>query len=130
MLAIPLDATNTTTLSKLYGQAPCFTLLDTQTGMFSVIKNKVIGKGPKSADFLKEYGVSSTVFYHMGEGVYKSFEKNEMEVYSCEHNEYTIDEIYLHFLQGDLKKLNKSNYSQLLDPGADQICKCGCENAS
>lgn len=127
MLAIPLDSQSTTTLSKLYGQAPCFAILDTQTGMFSVIENEVIGKGPKSADFLKQHGVNSTVFYHMGEGVYKSFEKNNMDVYSCEHIEYTIDEVYQCFLDGNLKKLDKLNYTKLLDPGESGECKCGCE---
>ncbi len=127
MLAIPLDSQETTVLSTLYGQAPFFAILDTQTGMFSVVENEVIGKGPKSADFLKENGVTSTLFYHMGEGVYKGFEKHSMDVYTADHTIYTIDEIYNNFLDNKFKKLDQLNYSKLLDPGESGECKCGCE---
>jgi len=127
MLAIPLDKKSSTTLSKLYGKAPYFALLDTQTGRFRVIENEVIGKGPKSADFLKSKNATSTIFYHMGEGVYNSFEKNNMDVYCANYNKYTIDEIYKKFLVNNNIKLNSTNYKELLDPGENETCKCGCE---
>lgn len=49
MIAIPLDSQEATTISKLYGKAPFFALLDTQNGNFSVIENERKGQGPKSA---------------------------------------------------------------------------------
>jgi len=71
MLAIPLDEKKSTTISKLYGNAPYFGLFDGKK--LNVIENEVCGNGPKSAQFLKDKGASSTVYYHMGEGVYKAF---------------------------------------------------------
>lgn len=127
MLAIPIDSINATTLSKLYGKAPFFALLDPQVGSFKVVENEVKGQGPKSADFLKTYGATSTIYYHMGEGVYKGFEKNQMEVYCAKYNQYSIDEIFSKFLSGTITKLTPQNYSKLLDPGEGETCKCGCE---
>lgn len=129
MIAIPLDNENSTTLSELYGNAPFFALLDTQTGNYKVVENEVKGKGPKSADFLKEKGAASTIFYHMGEGVYNSFVKNDMEIFTSEHTNYTIEEIYQSSLSSNLLKLDDSNYKELLDPGNGSVCTCGCEEA-
>jgi predicted Fe-Mo cluster-binding NifX family protein len=127
MIAIPISTKDATTISDLYGKVPYFALLDQCSGEFSVVENEVKGQGPKSADFLKSLGVDSTIFYHMGEGVYKSFDKNEMDVYSAEHSYLTIDEIYQSFKKDELTKLDASNYETLLDPGEGQSCQCGCE---
>ncbi len=126
MIAIPLDTKESTIISKLYGKAPFFALLDKETGSFTVVKNEELGKGPQSAGFLKTFGVDSTIYYHMGEGVYKSFVENEMSVYTTDHNSYTLDEIYLLSLNDNLTKLNESNYDELLDPGESGSCKCAC----
>lgn len=127
MIAIPLDDKHSTTLSELYGNAPFFALLDIETGVFNVVENEVVGKGPKSAPFLKEHGATSTVFYHMGDGVYKSFASNSMDVCTSEHTRLTIDEIYLKCLDNKLTQLNDDNYKSLLDPGNGANCTCGCE---
>jgi predicted Fe-Mo cluster-binding NifX family protein len=126
MLAIPLDTQDSTTLSKLYGKAPFFALLDTEVGSFKVIENEVMGKGPKSAQFLKEQGATSTIYYHMGEGVYKSFEEECMGVYCADYSLETIEDIYQNLKKDTYKKLDSSNYSELLDPGEGETCKCGC----
>jgi len=128
MLAIPLDTEHSTTLSKLYGKAPFFALLDTEIGNFKVVKNEVIGKGPQSAGFLKENGASGTIFYHMGEGVYKSFEENSMDVYCAEYKKESIEDIYRILKTAGYKKLDSSNYNELLDPGEGETCKCGCND--
>jgi predicted Fe-Mo cluster-binding NifX family protein len=128
MLAIPLDTQDSTTLSKLYGKAPFFALLDTEIGSFKVVENEVIGKGPKSAEFLKSVGADSTIFYHMGEGVYKSFEQNSMDVFCASYQEDSIEAIYQNMKKESYKKLDSSNCSELLDPGEGETCKCGCEN--
>jgi predicted Fe-Mo cluster-binding NifX family protein len=127
MLAIPLETEESTVISDLYGNAPYFAILDTSTGSFTVVENEVKGKGPKSAEFLKSQGVSSTIFYHMGEGVYQSFIKNEMEVYSSDYTYLTLDEIYTSFLDDSAIKLDENNYEKLLDPGNGGACTCGCE---
>ena len=127
MIAIPLDTKDSIELSKLYGRAPFFALLDTKTGDFEVIDNEVKGKGPKSAAFLQEKNVSSTLFYHMGEGVYDGFVKNKMDVYTADYNTYTIKEIYDCFIHNKLTQLTDSNYKKLLDPGAGETCTCSCE---
>ncbi|MGB5868475.1 MAG: hypothetical protein WBG69_11445 [Arcobacteraceae bacterium] len=41
MLAIPLDTKNSTTLSKLYGKAPYFALLNMTTKQYSVTQNEI-----------------------------------------------------------------------------------------
>jgi len=128
MLAIPLDSQDSTILSKLYGKAPFFALLDTDIGSFKVVENEVVGKGPKSAEFLKSVGASSTIFYHMGEGVYKSFEENCMDVYCADYSKDSIEEIYQNMKKEGYKKLDSSNYNDLLDPGEGETCKCGCNN--
>jgi predicted Fe-Mo cluster-binding NifX family protein len=126
MLAIPLDNKNSTTISKLYGQAPYFGLFDGKE--FKVIENDVKGDGPASAGFLKQNGADTTIFYHMGEGVYKSFVKNSMDVYSADHNEYLVSQAYEMLKKGELTKLDESNFKELLDPGNGGSCKCGCED--
>ena len=120
MFAIPIDTKDSTTLSELYGRVQYFALLDTQTGVFKVIENEVAGEGPKSAEFLSNFGVNATIFYHMGEGVYNSFAKKNIAVYSADHTHYTLDEIYHHFLTQNIKKLDSTNYKNLLDPGEGQ----------
>jgi predicted Fe-Mo cluster-binding NifX family protein len=128
MIAIPLDNKESTTLSKLYGRAPFFALLDIATGSFKVVENEVQGKGPKSADFLKKEGATGTIYYHMGEGVYKSFEKNDINVYCADYNQYSIDEIFSNVLNESLIKVDSTNYEKLLDPGESETCQCGCNN--
>ena len=128
MIAIPLDDKHSTTLSELYGNAPFFALLDLETGVFNTIENEAVGNGPKSAPFLKEHGATSTVYYHMGEGVYKAFVSNGMGVTTAEHAHLTIDEIYLKCLDNKLTELHEDNYKSLLDPGNGGSCKCGCED--
>lgn len=126
MLAIPLDKKDSTTISELYGKAPFFALLDSNVGHFKVVENEVRGSGPKSASFLASLGVSSTIFYHMGEGVYKSFEDEKMSVYTVEHTKCSIDEIYRNMKSSKFQKLTPANYSTLLDSG-ESDCSCGCE---
>jgi len=127
MLAIPLDTKDSTTLSKLYGKAPYFVLLDTEIGSFTVIENEMIGKGPKSAEFLKSKGVNSTIFYHMGEGVYKAFQENYMDVYCAQYSADSIETIYQNIRSDKYIKLDESNYNKLLDPGENEACTCGCD---
>jgi predicted Fe-Mo cluster-binding NifX family protein len=129
MLAIPIDTKESTIISKLYGRVPYFAILNTQTGDYNVISNDVQGEGPKSGDFLQTKGVTSTIFYYMGEGVYKSFTKNGMDVYTADYNEYTIKEIFSNLKNNKLTKLTNQNYKQLLNPGEGETCSCGCEDS-
>ena len=128
MLAIPLSNEASTVISDLYGNTPYFALLDTETGDYRIVENEVQGEGPKSADFLKSHGAQATIYYHMGEGVYKSFKQNDMSVYTVKNNYLTLDEIYLGFLDCQFCEVDESNYKELLDPGNAGACKCGCEN--
>lgn len=130
MLAIPLDTKDSNTISKLYGKAPYFALLDTKNDILKIVENEVIGKGPKSADFLKKHNVKATIFYHMGEGVYNSFQNNLMDVYTVNYKEDNLEEIRIKFLSNMYKKVDSSNYKTLLDPGENETCTCGCETKS
>ena len=123
MLAIPLDTKEKTTLSKLFGNAPYFALLDLQTGQFRVIENEQCGNGGKSAALLAQKGVKKTVFYYMGEGVYNELAKHGVEVYTSQHTVESIDAIYRAFLRSSYIKLDATNYKELLDSGS-KSCSC------
>ncbi len=127
MLAIPIDKQSATTISKLYGNAPYFALVDEDLSVI-VIDNIECGNGPKIAPFLKSIDVTATVFYHMGEGVYNSFVNNEIAVYSADKKPYTLDELYEDMKHSRLQKLDGDNYRNLLDPGSAASCQCGCNH--
>jgi predicted Fe-Mo cluster-binding NifX family protein len=127
MLAIPLDNEFDTNISELFGQAPYFGILNFNDGELSVVKNEVMGEGPKSAGFLRSFGVSATVYYHMGEGVYKSFAENGMDVFTTEHTKMSLNDIHEKFLKKQLSKVDNTNYKEKLDPGNGGECTCGCE---
>jgi len=65
----------------------------------------------------------------MGEGVYKSFDKNGMDVYTADYNTYSIEDIYENFKNQKLVKLTNDNYNKLLNPGEGETCSCGCEDS-
>lgn len=122
MVAIPLNDKSSTTISDLYGNAPYFALLDTQTGQFKVIENGGCGNGEDTAQCVIDSGASSTIFYHMGEGVYNFFSKNEVNVYSVSKVFASLDEIYRTFKKSGYRLLTEANSSNLLDAG-----NCTCE---
>jgi predicted Fe-Mo cluster-binding NifX family protein len=126
MLAIPISNRTSTTISDLFGNVPFFILLDEQEGDFSIIKNEEKGNGLKIASFLAKHGVTKTIFYHMGEGVYQSCLESNITVYKCSSQFNTIDEIFFKLLNNEFTKLDDSNYKTLLDSGTSS-CKCGCE---
>ncbi len=127
MLAIPLDSETSTEISKLYGKAPFFALMDTQSGDFRVVENDELGKGPKIASFLKPLGVSSTIYLHMGEGVFQAFDSEDMQVFCVGKESKSLDEIYLGLGKDEFALVTAKNADTLLDPGESGSCKCGCE---
>ncbi|MBN2767759.1 MAG: hypothetical protein JXQ68_01530 [Campylobacterales bacterium] len=127
MIAIPLDTKESKAMSKYYGNAPFFALLDEQSGGFEIIENEACGNGLDTAKFLIGKGVSATLFYYMGEGIYREFTKENLKVFSCAKTIYTIDEIYEAFKTDSFTKLDESNFKELLDPGESGSCSCGCE---
>lgn len=123
MIAIPLSEKSSTTISDLYGNAPYFALLDIQTGQFKVIENGGCGDGEDTAKCIIESGADSTIFYHMGEGVYNCFDKNEISVYSVAKVYASLDEIYSNFQKNSYTPLSAANAKSLLDAGS-----CTCKN--
>lgn len=128
MIAIPIDSQTTTAVSKLYGNAPYFALLNLEDGSFNVTKNQKKGSGLEIAPFLKGLGVEGTVYKHMGEGVYKSFERLGIDVFCCAGDSSSLEDIYQGFKKDSFTKLDKNNFQTLLDPGAGGKCNCGCES--
>jgi predicted Fe-Mo cluster-binding NifX family protein len=125
MIAIPLDKNESTVISSLYGNTPYFAFLDEETGTFNVVENKGCGDGIETAKFLSEQKVDSTIFYHMGEGIYNFFQEKGLKVYSCVKNYLSIDEIYLQVIDQNCKEVTKSNCSALLDSGTtSNTCSC------
>ncbi|DAB33542.1 MAG TPA: dinitrogenase iron-molybdenum cofactor biosynthesis protein [Sulfurospirillum sp. UBA12182] len=125
MIAIPLDNKDATTISTLYGQAPYFALLDEVGGSFTVLENSACGNGVKGVEFLKSKGIDGTVFYHMGEGLYKMYAQDGVSVFSVQKELMSLDKIFLSLQKEELVKLDKSNYKELLDAGVCES-KCGC----
>lgn len=124
MIAIPIDTQSSTTISDLYGNAPFFALLDTNSGFFQVVKNEEFGNGPKIVPFLKDLGVSKTVFIHMGEKLFTLYDDASVEVFTCKDEKASIDAIYNDYLGGSLLKLDETNYKDLVDIGCTS---CGCK---
>ena len=121
MLAIPIDTKDATVISQLYGNAPFFALLDLQCGEFSVCENGGKGDGEDTANFIIELGVKQTIFYHMGEGLFKRLDAKGIEVVSCGKAPLTIEEIYRGALDGTFKKVTTANSKTVLDAGS---CTC------
>ncbi|WP_419770956.1 MAG: NifB/NifX family molybdenum-iron cluster-binding protein [Candidatus Marinarcus sp.] len=121
MIAIPLDTKDSTLISKLYGSAPFFALMDAQTGTFRVVENEGAGDGEDTANFVSSTGTTCTIFYHMGEGLYKCLNENDVDVYSSLQVELTLEDIYVGFLKNDFKKLDDNNVSTLINSGN---CTC------
>ncbi|PLY10764.1 MAG: dinitrogenase iron-molybdenum cofactor biosynthesis protein [Arcobacter sp.] len=126
MIAIPLSKEDSTVISDLYGNAPYFALLDLSSGNFSVVENRGCGNGIDTAKCVKDLGASRTIFYHMGEGVFKNLEENKIKVYSATKVFLTIEEIYRNFINDVSKLVTKSNCDTLLDPGTSS-CSCECD---
>ena len=123
MIAIPLDKMESTQISKLYGNAAFFALLDEETGSFKVIENPSCGDGMNTAKFVFSQNVDSTIFYHMGEKIFEYFEEAGLKVYSCMKSSLSIDEIYRELLSSSCKEVTKENCSTLLDSGSSS-CTC------
>ena len=121
MLAIPIDTAHSTVILELYGNAPFFAFMDLDTGIFSVQKNEGLGDGGDTAKFVAQSGVESTIFYHMGEGLFNRLDENNIDVYSCAKVSVTLDEIYMNFLQDEFKLLTPTNAASLIDAGT---CTC------
>lgn len=128
MIAIPLETDSSTTLSKLFGNAPYFALMDLDSGSFKVVENIEVGNGPKTAELLAKRGATSTLFYHMGEGVFNAFYDLNVDVYTSKKTFLTLDEIYRKFLAKGFQIVSKESASSLLDPGDGGNCTCGCSH--
>lgn len=127
MLAIPLASQDATTISKLYGQTPYFALLDESDGSYEVLTNSYSNNGIKGVEFLIRKGVSNTVFYHMGKGLFERYAKSGVNVFTVEKELLSIKDIYEKFLNNELRKLNQDNCDSLLDSGNCHN-ECGCQN--
>lgn len=121
MIAIPLSDEGATTISDLYGNAPYFAMLDMSSGDYRVMKNEGCGDGEDTAKFVVDAGASSTIYYHMGEGLFKILNDKSINVYSAAKVYLTLDDIYTDFYKKRYKKLTTDNASSLLDAGT---CTC------
>lgn len=123
MIAIPLSNNESTTISDLFGNAPFFALLDPVSGYFKVKENKGCGDGVDTAVCVKDLGATSTIFYHMGEGVFNQLDTDGIKVYSSSKIYMSIEEIYRKYLKGECKLVTKDNCESLLDSGSTS-CNC------
>lgn len=123
MIAIPLNQKDSTTISHLYGNAPYFAMLDMDSGQFKVLKNKGASNAEDTAEFIINSGVTSTMYYHMGEGLFQRLNEKKINVYSVSKVDVTLEDIYCDFYLKGYKKVTNDNVSLLLDAG-----NCTCKN--
>ncbi len=126
MIAIPLSKEDSTVISDLYGNAPYFALLDLSSGYFNVKENVGCGNGLETAKCVEDLGAKSTIFYHMGEGVFNHLTENKVKVYSAAKTYLTIEDIYRNILNKSCKVVTKENCESLLDSGTTS-CSCECD---
>lgn len=123
MIAIPLSKKDSTTISNSYGKAPYFALLDIENGYFSVLANPGCGDAFETATFIKHAGIKCTIFYNMGENIYKELQNHKIKIYSSLKRYLSIDEIYTDFLKNDAQEVRLDNYTSFIDS-----CSCTCKN--
>ncbi len=127
MIAIPLSSSETTTISDLYGNASFFALLSAETGSFSIVENEGCGNGLDTAKCVVESGATSTIFFHMGEGVFKYLNENGIKVFTSSKVYLTLEDIYNDVRNNSCKEVNLSNCDVLLDSGTTS-CACECND--
>lgn len=130
MIAIPVDSTGEDVKSsKLFGNVEMFAIYKPNDDEFFFIKNKEAGNGIKTAKLLKNWDVESVVYTHMGDGPFKTLNKDNIDVYFIGKEPMKLKEIVKGMKENSFIKVDTSNSDTYLDPGTGSgNCECGCTN--
>ena len=130
MIAIPVEsATPTIMSSKLFGNAPMFAIYEPQEEQYFIIRNSGEGNGMETAKFLKEQGVKSVLYTHLGEGLFNALHKDNINVYYLGKESISVTKIIENYFEDGFVKVEPENAKELLDPGtSSDNCQCGCDH--
>jgi predicted Fe-Mo cluster-binding NifX family protein len=130
MLAVPVDnARPGLKSSKLFGNAPMFAIYSPAIKQFFVVENGGVGDGMNTARFLKEQGVDSVAYTHLGEGLYNALESDGIDVYYLGKEPLFIYQVIDGVKEGRFVKVEQNNASTYLDPGMPSgSCECGASH--
>jgi len=130
MIAIPVDsATPGVKSSKLFGNAELFAIYRPAEEEFYFVRNKGAGDGVKTAKQLKEWGVTSALYTHLGKGPFSSMIEDGIDVYYLGKEPMPLFEIIRQFESGSFVKVDSGNAGTYLDPGTPTgACACGCND--
>lgn len=129
MIAIPIDSASTDVKSSaLFGNVDMFAIYETATKSFKFIDNEASGNGIKTAKFLHDKGVTTTVYSYMGDGPFNELSKNSVDVFYIGKEPIGLSEIIQNLQENKFTKVDSTNASTYLDPGtATENCTCGCK---
>lgn len=129
MIAIPVDSTSVDVKSsKLFGNVTMFAIYEPGNDMYVFINNTEAGNGIKTAKLLKDNGVNSVVYSYMGDGPFKTLNKDEIDVYYIGKEPMPLNDIVNKLQENSFVKVDASNSSTYLNPGtATENCECGCK---
>lgn len=130
MIAIPVDTDNFgIKSSKLFGNAPSFALYDLVEKQFIFKENTECGNGIKTAKILQSWGVKSVVYSYLGDGPFKTMEKDGINIYYIGKDPIGLTEIVNGIKENTFTKVDSSNSLTYLDPGTkSENCQCGCSH--
>ena len=130
MLAIPVDTENFgVKSSKLFGNAPSFALYDLAKKEFFFKENTGCGNGIKTAETLHAWGVKNVVYSYLGDGPFKSMEKEGINIYFIGKEPMELSKIVDGLDKQNFTKVDAENATTFLDPGTNSgNCECGCSH--
>ncbi len=130
MIAIPVDTNNFgIKSSNLFGNAPSFALYDLTEKQFIFKENTQCGNGIKTAQLLNSWGVKSVVYSYLGDGPFKTMEKEGMDIYYIGKEPIGLTEILKGLIDNAFTKVDSSNAQTYLDPGTNSgSCECRCSH--
>jgi predicted Fe-Mo cluster-binding NifX family protein len=129
MIAIPIDSMSLDAKSsRLFGNVNYFAIYEPEEKTFEFLKNSESGNGIKTAKFLHNSNVTTTVYSYMGDGPFKSLNKNSVDVYYIGKEPMKLHDIIQKIEDGSFTKVETHNASTYLDPGtSSENCECTCK---
>lgn len=130
MLAIPMDSQSyEPKSSKLFGNVNSFAIFDPKEQKINFLTNSQSGNGIKTAELLSQYGVNGVVYSYMGDGPFKSLQKDNINVYFIGKEPMGLSKIIEGLMQDIFVEVTDKNAKEYLDRGTTTASgKCGCSN--
>ena len=102
-----------------FGNAPSFALYDLAKKEFFFKENTGCGNGIKTAETLHAWGVKNVVYSYLGDGPFKSMEKEGINIYYIGKEPMELSKIVDGLDKQSFTKVDAENASTFLDPGTN-----------